>query len=180
MNLTPTIIQEESWLVAGMSFYGDPFNSASGWSEENEIGHLWQRFMRFQTENPNAIQHKTHVDQFLEIHTLTHETEEKGFFEIFVGAAVSSLEHLPFDCLVKKLPATMYAVFSVEGKEIVSDWDKSIFEKWMPASPYQSAYPFSMQLYDSRFKGMDKLESSTLDIYIPIMPKKKPGESGQE
>ena len=168
MKLEPKIVQAISWLVVGLSFYGDPFDKASGWSEENEIGLLWQRLMRLLAKSPNAITQIKEPDTFLEIHIQTDETEEKGIFEIFVGAVVHEIEDVPLSCLVKKLPATTYAVFTLEGKAITADWERSVFSKWMPASGYESAQPYSIQYYDHRFKGMDSIEESILDVYVPV------------
>jgi hypothetical protein len=38
-------------ILAGLSFFGDPFAQSAGWTEENEIGRLWTRFMRLRDEN---------------------------------------------------------------------------------------------------------------------------------
>jgi hypothetical protein len=30
------------------------------------------------------------------------------------------------------------------------------------------SYKYGIQYYDDRFKGLDKIEESTLDVYVPI------------
>jgi len=165
--MNPKIITAPEWMVVGMSFYGDPFNKASGWDEDNEIGLLWKRFMAFLQKNNAVIKHQTAPDAFLEIHLETGETAAKGVFEIFVGARVEKLEDVPLECTVKVLPATEYVVFTLQGQQITADWSK-IMEDWLSLSGYTRAYKYGLQYYDQRFKGVDNIKESTLDVYVPI------------
>ena len=71
--------------------------------------------------------------------------------------------------LAKILPPAQYAVFTLKGEQITSDWSKMIWE-WMSGAGYESAYPYGFQLYDQRFKGLDNLEGSELDVYVPVKP----------
>ncbi len=162
--MNPKIITEKEWLVVGMNFYGDPFSQASAWSEDNEIGLLWKRFMAFDLAR---IKHRTAPDTSLEIHIETQETAAKGVFEVFVGVQVERLQDVPFECVVKVLPAAQYAVFTLEGRRIVSDWSNALRD-WMASSGYVRSRKYFIELYDSRFKGMDKIDESVLDAYIPI------------
>jgi predicted transcriptional regulator YdeE len=66
------------------------------------------------------------------------------------------------------LPACKYAVFTFRGEEIAGDWSAAIYADWMPGSGYEQAHPYSFQLYDHRFKGVDSLADSVLDVYVPI------------
>lgn len=165
--MNPKIVSEEEWIVIGMGFYGDPFSQASGWSEDNEIGLLWQRFFRFFESQGEAFKHLVDPEAMLEIHIETDESEEKGLFEVFVGMRVGELEDVPLECTVKVLPATDYAVFTLAGREIVSDWGK-MMQDWMATSGYQRAHRYGIQYYDRRFKGLDKVEDSMLDVYVPV------------
>ncbi len=162
--MNPKIAMEKEWLVVGMSFYGDPFSQASSWSEDNEIGLLWKRFMAFDLAK---IKHRTALDTFLEIHIETRETATKGIYEVFVGAQVNKLEDVPVECVVKVLPAAQYAVFTLEGQQIVSDWSNVLWD-WLASSGYSRAHKYFIQCYDSRFKGMDRIDESVLDAYIPV------------
>jgi len=164
----PKIISEESLLLVGLSFYGDPFNRASGWSEENEIGLLWKRLMGLIMSKPGIIKHQKKSDVFLEVHIQTDETEEKGIFEIFVGTAVEKIEDVPIELVVKQLPASRYAVFTLKGNEITSDYEKIILHEWLPSSGYEAHEKFGFQYYDSRFRGMDNIEESEIDVYVPV------------
>jgi predicted transcriptional regulator YdeE len=166
--MEPRIVTADEWLVVGMSFFGDPFSQASGWSEDNEIGLLWQRFMAFHTVNPRAIKHIAHPNALLEIHVETAESSDEGLFEIFVGARVRELEDVPLECVIKVLPATQYAVFTLKGEEITSDWTQLVYFDWIPSSGYTLSHKYGFQYYDERFRGLDMIEESTLDVYVPI------------
>jgi len=154
-------------ILVGMSFYGDPFETSTGWTEENQIGRLWQRLMAYLADNAESIKHRVPVHASYEVHVYGPETMSKGLFEVFVGLQVEKLEAVPVDLLVKILPVTEYAVFSLQGEQIISDWHLEI-DQWIAAAGYQSAHPFSFQFYDERFKGLDQIEDSQLDIYMPV------------
>jgi predicted transcriptional regulator YdeE len=168
--LEPRIISAREWLVVGMSFYGDPFQQAAGWSEENEIGRLWNRFSVFSEGNPDAIKHRIAPDAGLEIHLWTDETASKGYYEVFVGVVVSRLGGVPLQCSVKVLPATQYAVVTLRGKEITADWGNRIYRDWLPASDYVEAHQYMIEYYDERFHGLAHVEKSEIDVYVPIRP----------
>jgi predicted transcriptional regulator YdeE len=155
-------------ILAGLSFFGDPFGISTAWSEENEIGRLWKRFMAFVGEHGDRILYATGAQAMYEVHVYHPETAETGEVEVFVGLEVEQLDDLPLELLAKILPPTRYAVFTLQGEEIVSDWPLLIYEDWLPASAYQNAHPYSFQRYDERFLGMDRVEESVLEVYVPI------------
>ncbi len=165
--MQPIIVQKEEIILVGMSFYGDPFETSAGWTEENQIGRLWQRLMGYLSENAGAIQQRVPIHASYEVHVYGPETITKGLFEVFVGIPVERLEAVPVDLLVKILPATQYAVFTLQGVQISSDWHLEI-DQWIAGAGYQQALPFSFQYYDARFKGIDQIEELILDVYIPV------------
>jgi AraC family transcriptional regulator len=167
--MQPTITKKPEMYFVGMSFYGDPFSTRGGWDGENEIGRVWARFMKYLGENGEKILHSTQHGVAYEIQVYNEETTTKGVFEVFVGIRVNQIENVPPELLVKTLPATEYAVFTFEGEQISSDWHMEI-DQWISATGYQTAYPFSFQYYDDRFKGLDKIEESILDVYMPVKP----------
>lgn len=165
--MQPTIVQKDEITLVGMSFYGDPFETSAGWTEENQIGQLWQRLMAYLAEHSNKIQHPVPVQASYEVHIYGPETMTKGLFEVFIGIAVEQLAAVPVDLLVKILPATEYAVFTLQGAQISTDWHLEI-EQWITEAGYKGSHPFSFQYYDERFKGLDKIEESQLDVYMPV------------
>jgi predicted transcriptional regulator YdeE len=150
-----------------MSFYGDPFDTHSGWDEENKIGRVWRRLMESLESNMENILHLTNPEAAFEVHIYNPETSLRGVFEVFVGLQVDHIESVPVELLVKILPASIYAVFTLKGDEISSDWGMHI-DHWITAAGYQRAHPFSFQCFDHRFKGVNQLAESELDVYMPV------------
>lgn len=165
--MQPATLLKPEILLVGLSFYGDPFDTSNMWSEDNHIGRTWQRLMSFLQKRPAAIQHRAALDIFYEVHIYGDETNTLGLFEVFVGVPVERIEALPVELSVKVLPATEYAVFTFSGEAIISDWVLEI-DDWITAAGYERAYPYSAQCYDPRFKGLDRLADSVLDVYLPV------------
>ena len=165
--MEPKIIERDEIILAGMDFYGDPFTKAKGWSEQNEIGRLWQRFMRYYDKNKDKIKNMVSEAGYEVWVGSIEKLDEKDKY-IFVGVEVEKIQDLPLQLVAKILPRTQYAVFTIKVKEIKSDWSGKIYKGWLPKSGYKEAYPFLIEYYDNkRFKGMDN-EESEIDIYLPI------------
>ncbi len=107
--------------VVGLSFYGDPFEASAGWTEENEIGRLWDRLMAFLKHHGDEIVNRRHNDAMLEIHIWDDSTDVTGEFDVFVGLEITSTDSVPLPLVVKVLPPTTYAIFTLEGEEIKGD-----------------------------------------------------------
>lgn len=164
--MEPTIIEGNQIILLGFSFFGDPFAISSGWTEENEIGRLWKRFMAYLDKRQDRVKH-VKPGLAYEVHITHEDTALTGEFEVFVGMEVEKLEDVPVEMSVKVLPPSTYAVFTLQGEQIVSDWSKMI-EGWMSGAGYRSAYAYGFQRYDERFKGLQRVEESTLDVYVPV------------
>ncbi|MDY0020628.1 MAG: GyrI-like domain-containing protein [Anaerolineae bacterium] len=169
--MEPLIIEKERLLLVGFSFFGDPFATSGDWEEENEIGRLWSRFMAYMERRGKEIAPLLHAPGVgYELHITHAETPAKGHYEVFVGVEAVSLDGLPVDLLVKVLPPTQYAVFTLKGEEITGDWTRTIYREWLPASGYQEAYPYMFERYDERFKGMEHLTTSEIEVHVPVKP----------
>ena len=166
--MKPTIIEKDQMILVGLSFFGDPFEMSAGWTEENEIGRLWNRFTAYLTEHGHHIKHIKGDHVAYEVHIESEETAVTGNHEVFVGVEVEQLEDVPVEVLVKILPRTTYAVFTFKGEQITSDWSRMIYHEWIPGSGYQVAYKYSIQLYDQRFRGLENLDESEIDLYVPV------------
>jgi len=165
--MTPVIIEKERLVLAGFSFFGDPFSASPGWHEENEIGRLWQRFMRAWHQDSRRI-HSRGEFQGFEVHIVHPETETQGHYEVFVGAATDRWPEVPPEFCVKVLPPCRYAVFTLRGQQIVSDWTQAVYQEWLPAAGFHETFTYQFQFYDERFKGMDRIDESELDLYVPL------------
>jgi AraC family transcriptional regulator len=162
-EMKPKIIDSEGLNLVGMVFYGDPFKGAEGWSEENEIGKLWTRFIAKEELIKNSV-----GEGGYEVHIEPEEYKDTKNFYVFVGVEVEKIDEVPHEMFVKVLPPTTYAVFTLKGEEIRSNWPESIYKEWLPQSLYEEAHKYLIEYYDStRFKGMDNPESE-LDIYVPV------------
>jgi AraC family transcriptional regulator len=166
--MEPKIVEKDQIILVGFSFYGDPFAESGGWTEENEIGRLWHRFEAFMIGSAGRIKHvKDHMVGY-EVHVWSEETAAKGHADVFAGMAVEKLEDVPTEVLVKILPPTTYAVFTLKGEQAITDWTKMVYEEWLPGSEYESAYNYNIQRYDQRYKGVDQLDESEMEVYVPV------------
>jgi predicted transcriptional regulator YdeE len=166
-HMEPKIVERGPMLLVGLGFYGDPFAESAGWTEENEIGRLWNRFMAYIADHPNAIQGVIDENVAYELHVETVETATAGFREVFVGVEVERLVDVPVELSAKILPATTYAVFTLKGEQIAADWSMIIGE-WVSRSTYDAVGTYGFQRYDERFQGVENLAASELDVYVPI------------
>jgi AraC family transcriptional regulator len=165
--MEPRLIDVGPMMLVGLSFFGDPFRFHGGWEEENEIGRLWVRFMAYWDQRSSEIRHLVDPGVMYEVHVEHAETAQTGEFEVFAGVEVTRLEETPVELAVKALPPTRYAVFTLRGAEISSDYNQMMVD-WMEKSGYQRAHPFGFQRYDERFKGVHDMGGSVLEVYVPV------------
>lgn len=165
--MEPSIIQKPNMNFVGMSYYGDPFVSHSGWDQNNEIGHLWVRFFDYLKSNMDGIPNLENQDALYEMHVYGEEMFTIGHFEAFVGIEVKTLESVPLELVAKTTPASRYAIFTLVGEQITADWHLTV-DKWIVEAGYQRDEGFSLQYYDQRFKGLDHIAESVLDVWLPL------------
>jgi predicted transcriptional regulator YdeE len=165
--MEPKIIERGPTSLVGMDFYGDPFSGGKGWSRENEIGKLWQRFSSFWDAKQSQIEHVVDPNVGYEVHIEPEEYQETKHFYVMVGVEVSRIGVVPLELSFRVLPPTTYAVFTLRGKEITSNWQTRIFKEWLPDSGYEEAHRFLIEYYGPSFKGMDDPESE-LEVHVPI------------
>jgi predicted transcriptional regulator YdeE len=164
------VVNKQQMLLVGLGFFGDPFRISSGWTTENEIGRLWQRYMAYLGAHPDSLQQVVEHGVAYEVHIQHEETPRTGEHEVFVGLEVAALEDVPVELSVKVLPPTTYAVFTLRGEQITSDWQTMLGEEWLPDSGYESDFNFGLQRYDERFKGVGRIDESVLELYVPVKP----------
>jgi len=154
-------------ILVGMDFYGDPYQEAGGWSAQNAIGQLWNRFNDFYREKKESIKHLASEAGYELWIDFEGEEDSKNKY-IFVGVEVEKLYDLPLELVARILPETRYAVFTLEGSEIKSDWPSKILSPWLTDAGLEQSYTYIIECYDPRrFKGIDSGDSQ-LDIYVPI------------
>ena len=153
-------------LLGGMNYFGDPLSVKGGWDSENEIGNTWRRYMAWLAENP-ARPYALGKGEMYEVHIYGPETERKGYFEVFVGEEVSP-HPLPVELSAKWIPGGEYLKITLSGEEISGDWWKDLDSVILPAHGLTRRGTYLIEAYDSRFKGMDRMSESELDIYLPV------------
>jgi len=169
--VNPKIIEKDEIKLIGMNFFGDPFKEHAGWSGENEIGKTWKR-MQNVWSGEISIPNRIFLDKAMEVHLHNSETEKTGVFEVMVGVEVDKIESIPLLMIAKILPAGKYALFTLKGEEITSDWGYEIYENWLEKSIYKSRSDFNIQYYDfTKFVDLDDMSKNELDVLIPIIEK---------
>jgi predicted transcriptional regulator YdeE len=153
-------------LLGGVSFFGDPFRRKGGWDSDNEIGNTCRRYGDIIAGYPELVK-PGHRRIFYEVHIYGRETPDKGYFEVFAGEEVATAE-LPMELLTKYIPASDYLKVTLTGKEITEDWWKKIEEEQLPKQCVVKNDTYIIQAYDERFKGMDQIDASEMDAYIPV------------
>jgi len=165
--MKPKIIDRRKITLVGMDFYGNPYQEAGGWSAQNAIGQLWSRFNRIYTTKKDTIKHLASESGY-ELWIDFEGEEDKNNNYIFVGAEVNTLDDLPLELVAKILPETRYAIFTLKGDEIKSDWPSKVITQWLPEAGLEQSCSFIIEYYDiQRFKGIDNANSE-LDIYVPV------------
>ena len=124
--------------------------------------------MTFWEQNHKRFPHLFSQDVTYEAHVRHSEAARKEAFEVLVGVEVEKLEGVPLELVIKLLPPSTYAGFTLRGDQITADWDQTILTGWMARTGYEPAHPFSLQRYDERFKGLNRIEESVLELYVPI------------
>ena len=150
-------------MLAGFSFFGDPFQTHAGWTSENEIGRLWDRLMSFQYKKTYEFENP-YVGY--EIHLQNHETPRTGEFEVFVGQEIRSTAGIPVEFCIKILPACEYAIFTVAGENMEEEEDRQF--SFLKENGLEMAYNFFIQRFDQRFKGLHRLSESVWDVLVPV------------
>lgn len=164
---TPVLIVSEEILLAGFSFFGNPLEGNAGWTEDNEIGRLWNRLYSTLHAIPLPEEIVVNKRHNFEAHLLHEDTEKTGEYEVFVGLQVSDVSRVPIQYCVKVLPAATYAVFTARGKAEIM-MEEPLIDRWLVKNDYEMAHQVWVQRYDERFLGLERMEESELDWMVPI------------
>jgi len=164
------IIERKPMKLAGVSYYGPM--TGEGWSKDNPIGQLWTRFVEFWNARAGLLEGRmVDRDTHYEVHIWNQEVfDETGVFRTFVGVEVESLDGLPLELEGKCLPATRYAKVTARGEEIKT-WESRWTEVLPPEKNKLAKYDgleYLIQCYDERFKGLENIPESEMDILVPL------------
>jgi len=165
--MKPLVVQKERLYLAGYSFFGDFFFVSGAWTEENEIGKLWKRFMDFFSERSEETPPSAVPGIGYEVHIWNKDVMETGQYEVFVGMAVKEMTEIPIDFSIKIIPETKFAVFTLSGDLIERDLTTDM-HGWLEEEGLRQTGNFIYNLYDERYRGMDNLMDSEIEVYVPI------------
>jgi predicted transcriptional regulator YdeE len=166
--MEPVIIEQDQILIVGMVYYGNPFQNPGAEPDQNEIGKLWERFTTYYDNNPKVFRDEVNPKVGWELHITTDEYQDTKAYYVMVGVELSEIEDLPLPTFAKVLPAGSYAVFTLKGEEMISNWGDAIYKEWLPASDYEEALQITIERYDEdRFKGWGE-PGSEVEIWVPV------------
>jgi AraC family transcriptional regulator len=164
--MQPKILEKRKITLLGMDFYGNVFQSGEAWSTGNAVGQLWQRFNGFYEKKKDLIKHLASESGYELWIDFEGEEESKDKY-IFIGVEVKKLDEPPLELVARVLPETRYAVYTLKGNDIKSDWSMKLLD-WVSGAGLEQSYTYIIEYYDpARFKGMDSPDSE-LDIYVPV------------
>lgn len=164
----PQVVERPPLTLAGMSYFGDPFTSHAGWTEENEIGRLWCRLGRYLESAGAGMPAVTY-----EVHLQGSESPLTGEFEVFAGYPVPgpgapALGEVAVELATRTLPGGTYVEVELRGADIVAE--NAVLADWFRESGYREGGPFVVMAYDERFLGTDRLDESVVTFLMPVRP----------
>ena len=157
-TLTPRFVERSALVLAGLRKH-----TSEGWQV---IGESWSEL-------------KANWDKLDRVDSFMYGLEDYSEdcipdpmqFYYMAAAEVRNVNNLPNGFSVKKIPASTYAVFTVNGNNSNNEIGRAfryIYDVWLPNSEYcingESTADF--EFYDERWDCMDG--NSQVDLYIPI------------
>jgi AraC family transcriptional regulator len=157
--MEPKIVTLRPLYLAGQPYYGNP--------EGGAFSKAWERFDTQHHPVPGRVDPKIYYG--LQVYGPEFMSEHHWLY--MPSVQVNDLTDLPGMLFGKTLPACTYAVFTAQhGLPSIPDAFMEAYQKWIPNSDYEIAYPFDFELYDDdRFQGGGP--EGEIDIYIPVRKK---------
>ena len=162
----PRVVHRKPLTLAGMSFYGDPFTSRAGWTEENEIGRLWMRLGRYLASVGAPMPEVSY-----EVHLRGADSALTGEFEVFAGYPVPvpgavRPGDVAVELVTRTVPEGEYVEIELCGADILEE--SPVLADWFTESGYREGGPFIVLRYDERFLGTDRLDESVVTFLMPV------------
>ena len=165
----PQIVELGPLMLAGVSFFGDPFTFHNEWEYDNEIGQLWSRFYQLLESEPDFKQQVLSAVVQYEMHLMHPQSRETGAYEVFIGIPVQDAAQVPLHLLIKNAPAKRYLQYRVSGQAIMDDIQSMPIAKDAETLGVTVAPDYHFVGYDKEFLGMERLDESTVLIFIPLL-----------
>jgi hypothetical protein len=157
----PRLVERPALALAGMSFFGDPFTSHAGWTEENEIGRLWARLMAFACADDAPLATPAVM---WELHVRGAQALETGEFEVFVGFETPDAGPLPVELSRKTVPGGSCVELELTVAEMTAD--NPVLDRWLRATGRRDTGQYVLMRYDERYHGTGG--DSVLTLYVPV------------
>lgn len=157
--MEPKIVTSGPLYLVGLPYYGSP--------EGGAFGRSWERFNSINDQIPGRVNPKIYYG--LEVYGPEFMTGGQWLY--MPAVEVRDLAETPNLLFGKVLPACTYVVFTAQhGLASIPDAFMAGYDRWIPSSKYEVAYPFDFELYDEeRFHGDGPDEE--IDVCIPIREK---------
>jgi predicted transcriptional regulator YdeE len=162
-NMTPTIVNQESFQVIGISA---STNNANESGPGGIIGKLWQQFV---TQGLlNKIPDR--VDQSIIAVYTDYASDANGEYTFVLGAKVKPAPNpvVPEGMVVRTVPAGKYAVFTSQrgpvAKVVVETW-KQIWAYFQSPANGQRVCRADFEVYDQRAADPN---NSQVEIYVGV------------
>lgn len=162
------IIERQELLLLGMDFFGDPYAETED-LDMNAVGRLWQlftdNFEKRAAQLRNLVS-RSHFEVWIDFEDERDKITNKNEY-IFIGVEINNTNDVPLEFVVKKLPATRYLKFLLQGTQITSNWPEKI-EDLLYSQGFSRSYDYLVERYDEhRFKSISD-PSSEVEIWVPI------------
>lgn len=158
--LTPRFESKAAFTVIGMS--------CQSTMQNNVIPKLWGEFNARCEEIKNSVNPNTCLGICMSDPNV--EMTESTPFTYLAAVEVSNSAEVPEGMMVKKLPASDYAVFEHHGSlETLGNTYDDIYNGWFSQAPYLQDKDYDFELYDDRF--VFGSPDSIMEIWVPIKAK---------
>lgn len=171
-HLQPPMIEPQIVDSPALTFIGYDAVFRHALSEETNnfeiIPPLWHRFGGKGDAIPNRIEPDCTWGVIVEDPPTQRSHSDE--LRYLAGAKVSSETEVPEGMVVRQLPASKYARFTLNGPiNRIGKHCEVMYRQWLPASVWEHAGVADLERYDERFCA--ESEDSVIEYWISIRPK---------
>lgn len=157
--MEPKFVEKDAFILAGVRKH-----TGNGWQV---IGEAWEELKR----NMDKISRvNPHVMYGFEDYSEDFNADPLAFYYM-AAVEISEGADIPEGMTIKKIPKSLYAVFTVNGNNANGEIGKAfryIYDIWLPNSQYclSDTLCADFEYYDERWDC--RSASAQLDLYIPV------------
>ncbi len=157
--MEPKFIEKDEFIIVGVERH-----TGDGWHVIGEAwGELKENLEKIERINPNAM-------YGFEDYSKDFSKEPMQFYYM-AAVEVANDSNIPKGMCAKKIPKSLYAVFTVNGNNSNGEIGKAfryIYDEWLPNSEYYLSDELcaDFEYYDERWDCQSS--AAQIDIYIPV------------